>query len=149
MFSERACRHREHLVLQWIIRYFEKWKSRSENIVFYNQNLVIFNENHQNHLILIVKHNVFRAWFSLFIILSFPMGKLKILKSENHVLEMLILTMNPSRFLMNSIKNQLISIAKHNVFRTRFSLPVTLSYRPSYSLWRKPKKAFSKPCVFK
>ena len=50
------------------------------------------------------------------------MGKLDILKSENRTLEMLVLTMNPSRFLMEFIKNHIISIAKHNVFRTRFPL---------------------------
>ena len=63
-----------------------------------------FHENHEMHLIPIGKHNVFRARISLLIILSFPMGKLDILKSENRVLKMLVLTMNPSRFSINFIK---------------------------------------------
>ena len=41
----------------------------------------------KNRLICIGKHNVFEARFSLFIFLSFPMGKLDILKSENRVLK--------------------------------------------------------------
>ena len=43
------------------------------------------------------------------------MGKLKKMESGNRVLEMLILTMNPSRFLLNFTKNHLICIGKHNV----------------------------------
>ena len=47
MFSEHDFDSQWSLVSQWIIRYFEKSKSRSENIVFYNQNWVFFDENHQ------------------------------------------------------------------------------------------------------
>ena len=56
------------------------------------------------------------------------MGKLDILKSENRTLKMHVLTMNPSRFSVNFIKNHFISIAKHNVFRTQFPLSIFLGF---------------------
>ena len=50
------------------------------------------------------------------------------MESENRVLEMLILTMNPSRLFMKTIKNHLICIGKHNVVEASISLFISLSF---------------------
>ena len=82
----------------------------------------------KNHLISIAKHNVSRTRFSLFRILSFPIGKLKKTKSKNHVLKTLCFAIEMIWLLMNSIKDRLGFIVRTSISRVRFSLFRILSF---------------------
>ena len=74
-------------------------------------------------------NTTFQNVISLSIILGFPIGKLKILISQNRFLKTLCFAIEMRWFLMNFTRNHLISIAKHNVFRTRFHLSESLVFQ--------------------
>ena len=132
MFSERDFHFSKYLIIHCKTKDYEKWKSRSENVVFYNQNGVIFHDFHEKSLHFYCKTQRFQNAIFTFHNVELYNGIVGILKSQNRVLKTLCFAIEMKWFLMKIIKNHFISIAKHNVFRTRFSLSIIFSFTMDY-----------------
>ena len=59
MFSERDFDFSKYLIIHCETKDYEKSKSRSENVVFYNKNETIFNEIHQKIISFLLQNTTF------------------------------------------------------------------------------------------
>ena len=102
--------------------------SRSENVAKSNANGALFVILVKKCSIYIGKHNVLRTRFWLPTFLSFLVWKLDISQVGNRVQKTLQNPMKSYHFLVILPKKCSIYIGKHNVFVTRFSLPIFLTF---------------------